>query len=107
MSTSSEFTVSAQVDAHTEAARSGTSRLILTDLGLGLIRYIPHVDPAVVCRAGQVAAVFTQSQRPNLAGLDGRASDFTTGVPLSSLLVQCPDLDFAAKARASSILAVS
>lgn len=102
MSARRVFPIRTQIDTHPKAARAGTACLILLNLGLLLVLEVPHIDPTIVCCGGQVAPIFTQGQRPRLAGLIRRRRNLAVGSPLAGILVEYPDLDLTAEARAGS-----
>lgn len=52
-----------QVNAHSEASL----RFVLPNLGQSIRSQIPHIDPAIIGGAGQIPAIFTERDRPDLA----------------------------------------
>lgn len=106
MSTGRVLAVSAQVDAQAKTAGARATRLVLLDLRVAFTRNIPHVDPAVICRGGQVATILAQRQRPRLAGFVRRGGDLPAEAPFSRVSVQPPDLHLAAKPCAGGHAAV-
>lgn len=89
-----------QVHAHAEAAGSWTSCLVRLDLGLPFTTDVPNVDLPVVGGGREIGAIFTQCQRPRLAGLVGRCGDLAIRIPLASRLIQSPDFNLTAEACA-------
>lgn len=102
-----EFPIITEIHAHAKAARACAARFVFPNLGSAPICNIPHVDPAIVGGARQVASIVAESNRPYLARLHRWACDLTTVVPLACLLVILPYLDLASEARAGGVEAVA